>query len=160
MRGLSFHACGELYLTDVSNVHKVIRGVTVTPVPASLPVVVGIANLKGKVITLLDLTVLLERRPPTARTAHGQTVHAVVFKAEGHNDDQMGLLIDRPGTLIDIDDHAVEPPPAALSETANGILTGIAEVNGVLYRIIDKNGITRQFMRQSGASEPYGEAQT
>ncbi|MDR1664776.1 MAG: chemotaxis protein CheW [Clostridiales bacterium] len=139
MRGLSFFINDELYAADVTRVAKIVRHLSVTPVPAAREAVLGIANLKGKVVTVLDPRALLaapgeavQRNNPVG------SVKAVVFKPFSENGDPIGLRIDRQGGLISVDDENILPPPVA---DGAGIVAGVAELEGRLYRILDVNHI-------------------
>jgi len=74
-----------------------------------------------------------------------QTVHAVVIKPSGDEDDQMGLLIDKPGNLITVEDDEILPLPLTAEAEERRYLSGIAEVRGTLYRIISVDAIISRF---------------
>jgi purine-binding chemotaxis protein CheW len=132
---------GELYAVDVALVQKVVRNIAFTPIPAAPEAVVGIANLKGRIVTVLSLAELLGRKRGL------DAVNAVVFKPEENSEDRMGLLIDKPGDLIDIAQDDIQPPPLASKGEENPCVSGVAEVDGKLYRIIDVNEITNSFKK-------------
>ena len=138
MRGLSMIADGELFAVDVTLVEKVVRNVAVTPIPAAPRAVAGLANIKGGVVTMLCLAELFGRK------GFKQTRSAVVFKPSTDGNDQMGILVDKPGALIDINDNEILPPPLEKKEEKS-IITGIAEVGGELYRIISIDEIIDRF---------------
>jgi len=144
MRGLSFFANDELYLVDVTLVQKVTRNMAVTPVPAGPAAVVGIANLKGRIVTILSLAVLLGRAQSNTGPDN-QAISAVVFKPFAHSQDQMGLLIDKPGDLITAHEGDILPPPGINGTQAACYISGITETGGKLYRIIDIDAIMNRF---------------
>ncbi len=151
IRGLSFYAEGERFAADVALIQKIARNIEITPVPMAPSTVAGIANLKGKVITLLRIASLLKLRG-FANHIPGK-VNAVVFKPFAGENDQMGLIIHSPGDLIEIDDAIIAPPPLAEGAEVALYISGIAEVDGALYRILDIKAIVDQF-RNGG--EPQG----
>jgi len=132
MRCLSFFTGKEFYAVDVTLVQQVARKMVVTPVPTAPDAVVGITNLKGRVITLLSLCELFGHKEKPAGEPLGGAVDAVVFKSFSGGDDQIGLVIDRPGNLIDIDDNAIH--------------SGIAEVGNRFYRIISIDSIIERYI--------------
>ncbi len=148
---LFFYADGERYAAEAALVQKITRNMEISPVPTAPAAVAGIANLKGKVITLLCLASLLKRRGASGYDSN--TANAVVFKPFAGEDDQMGLIIERPGDLIEIDDAAIVPPPLAQGEDAALYISGVAEVNGALYRILDIKSILDRF---KNGGEPQG----
>ena len=139
MRGLSFIAGGELFTVDVTLVKKVVRKMAITPIPAVPGAVVGIANMKGRIVTVLSLTELL------GRGRNAQAVNAVVFKPFTDGNDQMGLLIDKPGDLVDINDNEILPLPRTAGEVEKLCISGMTEVEGRLYRIINIDSIISRF---------------
>jgi purine-binding chemotaxis protein CheW len=145
MRGLSFIEGGELFAVDVDLVQKVVRKMILTHVPAAPDEVIGIMNLKGKVITVFSLTRLLGRKGKCAGAYADNTINAVVFKSFSDSEDQMGLSIDKPGDLIDIDDNIICPPSLASGANESFCISGIAEMGERLYRIIDIDSIINKY---------------
>ena len=127
MRGLSFIVDNELFVVDITLVQKVARRMTVTPIQTAPDAVIGIANMKGSVITLLSLFELLGRKERRGKDRNAETVNAVIFKSLSSREDQMGLIIDKPGGLIDIDEDSIRPP-APLTGAAPGPVTGATPV--------------------------------
>ena len=145
MQGLSLLTDGELFAVDVTLVRKVVRNMAFTPVPAAPEAVAGIANLKGGIVTLLNLDELL------GRNRGAQAVHAVIFKPFTNGNDQMGLLIDSPGDLITINETKIISPNIS-AEEYNPLISGLTEVDGKLYRIIDVDSIVNRF--KDGGRKP------
>ena len=144
MRCLSFFADNEFYAVDVTLVQKVVRKMVVTPIPTAPVAVVGIANLKGRVVTLLDLAYLLGREKKRTDIS-AYIVDAVVFKSLSGGANQTGLVIDKPGNLIDITDDAISLPPLTTDSEDSYCISGIAEVEDRLYRIISIDSIVEKF---------------
>jgi len=144
MRGLSFVAGGALYLVDVTLVQKVVRNMMATPVPTAPEAVVGIASLKGKIVTVLSLPVLLGRAAQKASAP----ISAIIIKPFGDSGDHVGLLIDKPGDLIAVNGDDILPPPVAADAEETHCISGVAETQGTLYRIVDMHAIIDRFMRE------------
>jgi len=143
VRGLSFITGNELYAVDVTLVQKVARKLAVTPVPSAPPEVLGIANLKGRVVTVLSLNKLLglyEASDP------GRGINTIVFKSHGSNEDQMGLAIEKPGNLIDLDDTEIKSPHLSNELNEGFCISGIAEVDDRFYRVINFDTIMQKYI--------------
>ena len=123
MNFLSFVIKDKYYGLDVTFVQKVALNLRVTPVLTAPSHVVGISNIKGKVITVLD-TLRLLGRDETGEERKPREINAVVLKPFGSDENQAGLLIDKPGDLITAGEHEMLSPEAA-------------EIDGKIYRIID-----------------------
>jgi purine-binding chemotaxis protein CheW len=150
MKALSFLVSGELFAVDVKCVQKVVRKMMVTRVPAAPVAVIGIANLNGKVITIFSLDVLLGCKEECGGEPVTNTVSAVIFKSFSGGEDQMGLSIDKPGTLINIDDDTVCPPSLAIGAEDSHCISGVGEVGNKLYRIISIDSIVNKYRGDGG----------
>jgi len=145
MRCLSFFTDNEFFAVDVTLVQKVARKMAVTPVPTAPDAVVGIANLKGRVVTLLSLSELLGRRKEQTEEPPAETVDAVVFKSFSGGENQIGLVIDKPGNLIDINDDTITLPSLTTGSDESFCISGIAEVDNRFYRIISIDTIIEKY---------------
>ena len=149
---MSFLINGEHFAADVALVQKIERNLDVTPVPSAPKAVAGIANMKGKPITLLCAAALLNRGLDASGDVP-RKVSAVVFKPFAGEDDQMGLLIDRSGDLIEIDEAKLIPPPLVDNVETAFYISGVYELDGTLYRLLDIEAIIGRF--RNGV-EPQG----
>ncbi|MCL2741123.1 MAG: chemotaxis protein CheW [Oscillospiraceae bacterium] len=142
MRLLSFRSRGELYATDVSCAAKFARNIPITPVAAAPGFVVGIASIKGRVITVLDLGALMGVGGGDAATP-GSRVNAMVL-SPSPDGDQTALRIDGPGNLHEVDDGAILPIPVSAGASERRYIKGVAEIGGLLYRIVDARAVIRR----------------
>jgi len=143
VRGLSFVTGGELYAVDVTLVQKVARKLAITPVPSAPVEIIGIANLKGRVVTVLSLNKLLG----VDETNDAQNgINTIVFKSTSNNEDQMGLAIESTGNLIDLSDNTIKSPHYSSEAEDSFCITGIAEVDEKFYRVIDLNAIMQRYV--------------
>ena len=140
MRGFSFLVDKEFYAVDVTLVRKVVRNMTLTPLAGVPDAIAGITNINGGIVTIVSLAELLGREKGS------QAVNAVIFKPFTDGNDQMGLLIDRPDGLIDINEDEILPLPLTAEEEKKFCVSGMANVAGSLYRIIDIDSIVKRFM--------------
>ena len=145
MKALSFLVGGELFAVDANDVQKVVRKMMLTYVLAAPDEVIGIMNLKGKIITVFSLTRLLGNRETPAGVNTNDAINAVIFKSFSDNEDQIGLRIDKPGDLIEIDDDINCPPSLATSANESFCISGIAEMEDRLYRIISSDSIINKY---------------
>jgi len=150
MRGFCFLVNNEYFIVDVDLVQKVMTKMSVTPVPSSPDEVIGISNLKGRVITIFNLYRLLGQTERRSMEYSYTAVKAVIFKPIFANDDQIGLLINKPGSLIDIDDNTIRSSSMEQGADENFCISGIAEVNNKLYRIINIESIINKYKLNGG----------
>jgi purine-binding chemotaxis protein CheW len=149
MRGLSFIVDGELFAADVNGVQKIARKMMVTPVPAAPDAIIGLMNLKGRVFTIFCLKELLGRKKNYSGEYTIDAINVIVFKSFSGSEDQMGLSIDKPGDIIDIDDDIICPPSPAAGVQESFCISGIAELGERLYKIVDIDSIINTYKKST-----------
>ena len=101
----SFYVRDALFALDASEVQEVIRAGSVTPVRHAPDQVAGVMNLRGKIVTLLDLGIILGFGPTVV------TRESRVFIIEDRNE-FLGVLVDRVGEVVEVESGRQEPLPA------------------------------------------------
>jgi purine-binding chemotaxis protein CheW len=126
----TFYLDGMLFGIDVDAVQEVLRYQAMTPVPLAPTVVAGLINLRGQIVTALDLRRRLElpERPPdllpTNVVLRSTTVGA-------------SLLVDRIGEVLEVDDESFEPPPETTQGTARELILGAYKLPDQLLLLLD-----------------------
>ncbi|MCL2628306.1 MAG: chemotaxis protein CheW [Oscillospiraceae bacterium] len=142
MQALSFIVDGEFFAIDVSLVQTVVRKIPITPVPTAPGEIVGIANFKGRVISVLCLQAYLERTDALQRGRGFESFSTVIFKPISGDEDQLGLAIDEAGDLINIDESDAKPYVHPTQSKGHSCISSIVEIEGTLYRIVDLHQIS------------------
>jgi purine-binding chemotaxis protein CheW len=101
-----------------------------TPVPLAPPEVAGILNLRGRVVTAIDMRTRLDlgARPP------GAAVMAIGIELKGES---YGLLVDAVGEVMAFRDSACEAKPANLDPRLSRVAAGIYRLEGQLMVVLD-----------------------
>lgn len=125
---LMAHVAGSGILFDADAVDSVVDLGEIVPAPGAPPAVRGLAALRSRVVTVVDLREMLAL--PQATQAMSR---AVVIRVEGHD---YALLVD---TLEDVARFSVTPPVAgiALGPRWSAVAGGMAERNGEALLVID-----------------------
>jgi len=120
-----FRVAGEAYAVSVSHVLEVANLGEVTPVPGARREVLGVRNLRGKILPVIDLAALLG----TSRAA--PPVRLLVAEADGR---QAGLAIDEVTEVGELADPAGESESALLLGTMldDGDLIGVLNMPAVI----------------------------
>lgn len=129
-RFCTFHL-GDLYLgIPVTGVQEVIRSQERTRVPLVSPVIHGLINLRGEIVTTVDLRhrLELEPRPP------GQEPINVVVR---HHDGVVSLLVDEIGDVFEVTNDDFDPLPPTLSGVYRDFVRGIYKLDNRLLLILD-----------------------
>ena len=126
----TFYLDKLLFGVDLKNVQEVIRWLDVTPVPLAPRVVSGLINLRGQIVTAVDLRRRLEL-PPRSADVHAMNV---VVRSE---DGPVSLLVDEIGDVVEVEESTFERPPETLRGAVRTMITGVHKLNGRLLLILD-----------------------
>lgn len=126
----TFYLDKLLFGVELKTVQEVIRSLEVTQVPLAPQVVSGLINLRGQIVTAVDLRRRLEMEPRAA----GVSAMNVVVRSE---DGAVSLLVDEIGDVVEVDDSTFERPPETLRGPVRLIITGVHKLNNRLMLVLD-----------------------
>ena len=128
---------GEHYFgIDVLEVQEVLSHREMTRVPLAPPAVCGLINLRGQIVTALDLR---RRLGLPDRPAGRHPMNVVVSTDDG----AVSLLVDEIGDVLSVPEDAFEPPPETLRGPARSVVRGVYKLDGRLLLILDtKRAVT------------------
>ncbi len=126
----TFYVAGYYFGLDVLNVQEIIRYQEMTRVPLAPPVVRGLINLRGQIVTALDLRRRLEL---PERPADQLPVNVVVHTDDG----AVSLLVDEIGDVLEVSEKLFERPPETLRGTARELIRGAYKLKDALLLILD-----------------------
>ncbi len=115
---------------DVLKVQEILLYQEMTPVPLAHPVISGLINLRGQVVTAMDLRLrlgLTERDPE-------QLPMNVIVQTKG---DTVSLLVDEIGDVVEVQDSAFEPPPETIKGAIRELIDGVYKLDGQLLLVVD-----------------------
>ena len=115
---------------EVLKVQEVLKYHEMTPVPLASPVVHGLINLRGQIVTALDLRTRLSLPP---RPADSLPMN-VVIRSEGG---AVSLLVDEIGDVLEATEESFEAPPATLAPQARDLIHGVYKLDQRLLLILD-----------------------
>ena len=110
---------------EVEQVQEIIRFQEITPVALAPKVVKGLINLRGQIVTAVDLRRLLELPD---RVEEEVPMNIVVRTPVG----AFSLLADRIGDVLELDDGSFESPPDNLSGMARELIQRAYKLEGIL----------------------------
>ena len=115
---------------DTAQVQEVVRVGDITPVHHAPGFVVGVMNLRGRISTVIDLSIKLEL--DKARTGVDNRIFIVDWEGE-----QMGLLVDRVADAIALDRADLKPAPENVRGIQGRQFKGVFQVEGRLIALLD-----------------------
>jgi purine-binding chemotaxis protein CheW len=121
---------GELIGLPILRVQDVFMPERVTRVPLAPPEVAGVINLRGRIVTLIDLRCRVGMAPRPEATA----AMAIGVESQGES---YGLLIDTIGEVLRLVETEREPNPVNLDPALARISMGIHRLNGRLLMVLD-----------------------
>jgi purine-binding chemotaxis protein CheW len=125
---IGFRVGRETYGVPITSVHEIVRVPQVTAVPDAPDYIEGVINLRGRIVSIIDLR---KRLGVTAGT--GTKNRILVAESRGK---LVGLVVDSASEVLKIPGSDVEPPPALLQGGLNCI-TGVGKLSGRLIILLD-----------------------
>lgn len=119
---------GQLFGLPISRVQDVFMPERLTRVPLSSSEIAGVLNLRGRIVTVIDLKRLLH-----GASAHEEAMNMVVR----FDNDEVSLLIDRIGDVMRVDEAAVEATPPTLQGLARDFIRGVFPLQDGLLLLLD-----------------------
>jgi purine-binding chemotaxis protein CheW len=131
---LTFSLASEEYGVPVLKVREIMKIMPITAVPQVPPYVKGVINLRGKVITVVDLRLKfgLEAQEHT-----DQTAIVVVEIAVGGGKVLTGIIVDFVSDVLNIVPDEIEQTPAFGDRVVTDYLSGMAKVKGCVKILLD-----------------------
>ncbi|HEY2909156.1 MAG TPA: chemotaxis protein CheW [Gemmataceae bacterium] len=126
----TFFLDGHYFGIDLLKVQEVIRHQEMSRVPLAPPIVRGLINLRGQIVTALDLRRRL-RMPE--RVDDQVPVNVVVHTDDG----AVSLMVDEIGDVLAAPETAFERPPETLPKAARELIRGVYKLDGRLLLILD-----------------------
>lgn len=121
----------DLFLgVDVLRVQEVLRYQHMTRVPQAPGEVEGLINLRGQIVTAIDM----RRRLQLPERAGGQMPMNMVVRTE---EGAVSLLVDEIGDVLDVDAATYERPPENLAPAARELVRGVYKLKDRLLLVLD-----------------------
>ena len=130
----TFYLDGLLFGVGVEHVQEVIPYQEMTEVPLAPRVIRGLINLRGQIVTAIDL-----RRRLELPDAANQFPMNVVIRTE---DGLVSLLVDAIGDVVEMDTAACEDPPPTLTGAARELIRGAYKMHDRLLLALDLDKTT------------------
>jgi purine-binding chemotaxis protein CheW len=126
----TLHLAGHLFGVPVRRVQEVISYQSMTRVPLANPVIGGLINLRGQIVTAIDLRKRLE----FGALDEGRRSMNVVVQTPGG---VVSLLVDAIGDVVEVEDAIYEAPPETLTGVAKDLILGVYKFEDRLLLELD-----------------------
>jgi len=127
---VGFKVGRETYGVPIKSLHEIVRVPEITAVPDAPDYLEGVINLRGKIVSVMDL----RKRFGEKQTGLKRQNRILVVEHSGR---LAGLIVDSASEVLKIPADAVEAPPAVFQEGGLNCVTGLAKVAGRLVVLLD-----------------------
>jgi purine-binding chemotaxis protein CheW len=146
---VGFQVGRETYGVPITSLHEIVRVPEITAVPDAPDYVEGVINLRGKIVSVVDL-----------RKRFGKTVTALdrrnrILVVE-HRGRLAGMIVDSASEVIKIPESEIETAPAMMQEGGLDCVVGLGKYKGRLVILLDISKVLSA--RESGKNEGAPEA--
>jgi purine-binding chemotaxis protein CheW len=129
---VAFDVNNEFFAIEALEALEVQKYSEITPVPGTKPYICGLINLRGKVITVIDMRTLfnLERKPVDDRT--------IIILVEFNENEVVGFVVDDVSEIMDVEiKNIADSPKISGRDSKNEFLKGVTYVNKKMIIVLD-----------------------
>jgi purine-binding chemotaxis protein CheW len=126
----TFYLDKLMFGVELQKVQEVMRHLELTEIPLAPDVVSGLMNLRGQIITAIDLRHRLEL---PARPDGILPMNVVIRSADG----AVSFLVDEIGDVVEVDDESFESPPETLQGRVRQLILGVHKLEKHLMHVLD-----------------------
>lgn len=134
---VGFRVGKEIFGVPINLVHEIVRVPEITAVPDAPECIEGVINLRGKIISIVDL------RKRFGETQIEASRKNRILVAEIDNK-MVGLIVDAASEVIRLPESEIEAPPEIFEESDVKYVTGVGKLNGRLVILIDLTKILQK----------------
>lgn len=126
----TFYVGDVLYGIDINRVQEINKLSDITSVPLAPAFVRGVVNLRGRIVTIIDLGYKLTKKPieDSADTKN------IIVESKG---EYIGLMVDRIWDVVQTEADALSPPPANIGGVQGKLFKGVIQRDRELVGILD-----------------------
>ncbi len=163
----TFYLGDACFGVDILLVKEVHRHIAVSPIPGAPPHLFGLMNLRGRVVSVVDLAYCLHRSAKQDR----QEGYLLIFKTREEiasirspdllpesgdpGEDIVGFLIDRMDDVLTIAPHEILPPPPNLPDIDDHLIRGVIRREGRLVLLLNVTEILDQVMEAASDTDQH-----
>jgi purine-binding chemotaxis protein CheW len=134
---VGFRIGRETYGVPITALHEIVRVPEITAVPDAPDYMEGVINLRGKIVSVLDL----RKRFGEKQVTSGKRNRILVLE---HNGRLCGLIVDSASEVLKIPESEVAPPPTEFLEGGLNCVTGLGKHQGRLIVLLDMAKLLQQ----------------
>ncbi len=121
---------GQMFGLPIARVQDVFKPTRITRVPLAGAEIAGVLNLRGRIVTVIDMRSRLDLHS----RGDGRAPMAIGIEAKGES---FGLLVDAVGEVLKLPDSDREPNPINLDRRLAAVSAGVYRLDGQLLVVLD-----------------------
>lgn len=130
LQWVTFRLENEIYGVNVMQVKEVLRHTEIAPVPGAPSFVLGIINLRGNVVTVIDTCQKFAL--PSGEIS--DTTRIMIIEVEGH---VIGILVDAVSEVVYLRQSEIEAAPSVGNDESSRFIQGVCHKNDTLLILVD-----------------------
>ncbi|MDF1642831.1 MAG: chemotaxis protein CheW [Pseudomonadales bacterium] len=134
LQWVTFKLDGETYGINVMQVQEVLRHTEIAPVPGAPEYVMGIINLRGNVVTVIDT----RHRFGLSSAEVSENTRIVIIEADQH---VVGIMVDAVAEVVYLNQSEVDTAPNVGNDETSKFIQGVCNKNDELLILIDLNNM-------------------
>ena len=147
---VTFSLAGKDYAINIMQVKEIAKAGNFTYVPNTSPFVLGVYNLRGDIIPVIDLRIFFNI--PVKMRKKEQVESMVIITVE---EQTFGVVVDSIDKVVGISSSSIQPPHPIFGDVNIKYIHGVVENAGKLYVLLDVNKIFAS--KLSSVAEPVAE---
>lgn len=136
---VAFSLAGKDYSIDIMKVREISKATRFTYVPNSLPYVKGVYNLRGDIISIIDLRTMFNLH--SVNEDGDQTDEIIILRLDDY---LIGVIVDSIDKVVGISSQTIQPPHPIFGDINIKFIQGVVEKDERLYIILDVESIFGQ----------------
>jgi len=141
---VTFTIAGQMFGLPIGRVQDVFKPARITQVPLASAEIAGVLNLRGRIVTAIDMRQRLE----VNKRENGAAPIAIGIEAKSES---FGLLVDAVGEVLKLPDVDREPNPINLGGKLAALSDGVYRLEGQLLVVLDVDRVLDLRSRQAAA---------
>jgi len=127
---VTFHLLDEKYAVNVSNVREVLKNTHISPVPGAPYFVLGIINLRGNIVTVIDTHSRLSLAPSET----SDSTRIVVVDMDGQ---VVGMMVDKVDEVVILKESEIDFAPNVGNDDSSNFIHGVSQREDELLILVD-----------------------
>ncbi len=133
---VAFSLAGKDYSIDIMKVREISKATRFTYVPNSLPYVRGVYNLRGDIISIIDLRTMFNL--PSVKSEKNESDEIIILRLDNY---LLGVIVDSIDKVVGISSSSIQPPHPIFGDINIKFIQGVVEKDNKLYIILDVESI-------------------